>query len=324
MKLKRSLIVGGDLLLCCAHGYAQAKGARASVHIAYHNRTIYFPGTHESEPIWVKVSLTNTGKDTLRFKLADDRTFSVDFSIRTMKNRALAHTDEWIRKRSTHRPVYFREISLEPGESYSFVENVKHYLDVQSAGLYFLTLLFYPELKRERTGDEDHLASNTLTLEVQPAPAAAALGALPVSPPVGEVLQPQRLSPDRVIEYVLNARQKSHWERFFLYLDLAKMLSRDAGRSRRFNAESEAGRYNMIDTYKHELRQERVDKDIAAIPVEFRIEKTVYTATDAEVRVLEWFEYRDFREKKRFTYHLSSRDGIWYVHDYVVENLGTE
>lgn len=80
----------------------------------------------------------------------------------------------------------------------------------------------------------------------------------------------------------------------------------------------------MIDTYKHELRQERVDKDIAAIPVEFRIEKTVYTATDAEVRVLEWFEYRDFREKKRFTYHLSSRDGIWYVHDYVVENLGTE
>ena len=80
----------------------------------------------------------------------------------------------------------------------------------------------------------------------------------------------------------------------------------------------------MIENYKNELRQSTTDKDISTIPVEFRIERTTYTETQGTVTVLEWFDYRTFREKKRFTYYLASRDGIWRVYDYTVDNLGTE
>ena len=89
-------------------------------------------------------------------------------------------------------------------------------------------------------------------------------------------------------------------------------------------AESENGRFAMIENYKSELAQAKADKDIATIPVEFQIERTSYTATEGTVTVIEWFDYRTFREKKRFTYYLVSRDGIWRVVDYTVDNLGTE
>ena len=80
----------------------------------------------------------------------------------------------------------------------------------------------------------------------------------------------------------------------------------------------------MIDTYKHDLIQSRTDKDIAMIPIEFTIERTTYSTTEAKVTVIEWFDYTNFREKKRFTYNLASRDDIWTVYDYSVDNLGTE
>jgi hypothetical protein len=229
-----------------------------------------------------------------------------------------------MRKRNTNRQIYFREISLEPGETYSFIENLKDYIEITDPGILLVNALFFPELKRYSDNSELHILSNKLSLEIKPAPSAAALGSLPVSQASGEILQTKPIPPDQVIAYLLTARQKSLWEQFFLYMDLEKMISRDPSRNRRFKAESEAGRMEMIQIYKHELSQERVDKDIAVIPVEFKIEHTGYTDTQAEVKVIEWFEYSNFREKKRFTYFLTSKDGIWTVYDYVVENLGTE
>ena len=229
-----------------------------------------------------------------------------------------------MRKRNTNRQIYFREITLEPGETYSFIENIKDYIEINEPGIFLVNSLFFPELKRYSDNSEMHVISNKLSLEIKPAPSAAALGSLPVSPLSGEILQAKPIPPDQVISYLLTARQKSLWEQFFLYMDLEKMISRDPSRNRRFKAESEAGRMEMVEVYKHELSQERVDKDIAVIPVEFKIEHTGYTDTKAEVKVIEWFEYSNFREKKRFTYFLASKDGIWTVYDYIVENLGTE
>lgn len=307
--------------------FAQNAGSpvlKAEVSIRFYDRRIYYPGSGSSEPIFIQISITNNNSETFRFKLADDRSFSIDFGIITSKNRQLQHTVDWMRKRNTNRQIYFREISLEPGETYSFIENLKDYIEITDPGILLVNALFFPELKRYSDNSELHILSNKLSLEIKPAPSAAALGSLPVSQASGEILQTKPIPPDQVIAYLLTARQKSLWEQFFLYMDLEKMISRDPSRNRRFKAESEAGRMEMIQIYKHELSQERVDKDIAVIPVEFKIEHTGYTDTQAEVKVIEWFEYSNFREKKRFTYFLTSKDGIWTVYDYVVENLGTE
>jgi len=296
----------------------------ATVTMRFYNRTIYYPGNSPSEPVLVNITIANTSPETLRFKLADDHYFSLDFMAINTRNIPLDHTDKWLRSRSTSRQVYFRELSIEPGESYSFTENVKDYLDVASPGMYILDCRFFPELRRLSDDSEPSVASNRLTMEIKPTPGAAAVKILPVSPVTVEVLQPQPIPPDEVITYILTARQKSYWDQFFLYLDLEEMIKRDPARKRRFNQESENGRITMIENYKSELTQTKVDSEISTIPVEFNIERTTYSGTSGTVTVIEWFNYSTFSEKKRYTYNLVSRDGIWRVVDFTVDNIGTE
>ena len=42
------------------------------------------------------------------------------------------------------------------------------------------------------------------------------------------------------------------------------------------------------------------------------------------MKVLEWFKNDTFSEKKRYTYYVRQRDGIWQIYGYTVDNLGTE
>ena len=60
--------------------------SNASVAIKYYNRTIYYPGTADEAPVFVHITIKNNGAETLRFKLADDRSFSMDFNAYTVKN----------------------------------------------------------------------------------------------------------------------------------------------------------------------------------------------------------------------------------------------
>lgn len=309
--------------LCFAEAKKEDNNEK-QISIRFYAKSVYYPGNEDSEPIFVKVSITNSSAKAMRFKLADDRSFSIDFSLINTRNKDVLHNESWKRKRASNSQIYFREITLEQGETYSFVENIKNYVSLENAGVYVLKALFFPELKRLVDNTEEHFVSNALTLEVKPSPQALSLGGLPVSEATGEMLKPQAIPPDQVINYMLIARQKSLWQQFFLYMDVDRMIAKDSARGRRFQAESEMGRLTMIEIYKRDLSRAHIDKDIAAIPVEFQIEHTAYTNTEAQVKVLEWFQYRNFREKKRFTYYLSSRDGIWMLYDYLVENLGTE
>jgi hypothetical protein len=296
----------------------------ADFSIKLYDRTVYYPGNSPSEPILVNILIANNGTDTLRFKLADDHFFSLDFTLTDTRNQGLGHTETWLQIHSTNRKTFYREISIEPGEAYSFIENVKDYIKIDTPGMYILGCVFYPELENQGNADTTAFKSNKLSLEIKPSPGAAAAKILPFATKTQDILKAEAIPPDQVVNYMLTARQKQNWEQFFLYIDLEQMLSRDPARKRSYRNVSENDRFTMIENYKSELTQSRVDQDIVTIPVDFKIEKTSYTETEGTVSVLEWFKYPKFREKKRFTYYLSSRDGIWYVYNYTVDNLGTE
>jgi hypothetical protein len=325
-QVKQLFSVIAIFLLCATAAFSAGEDLLpgSDISIKFYDRRVYYPGDSASEPIFVQITIANSSPETLRFKLADQRSFSVDFSAANTRNLLLEHSEPWLRKRNSNGQIYFREVSIEPGESYSFIENVKDYLKIDNPGLYILDCAFFPELKHQTGDGEPCVRSNKLTLEVKPSPGPAAVKVLPVSPVTAEVLQAEAIPPDQVINYILIARQRSHWEQFFLYLDLEEMITRDPARNRRYRAESESGRMQMIDNYKSELSQAKADKDISTIPNEFKIERTTYGDTEGTVTVMEWFDYRTFREKKRFTYYLAAKNGIWKVIDYKVDNLGTE
>ena len=300
---------------------AQSRVQNAAVSIKFYDKTMYYPDAADSNPVFIHITVRNTGTDTLRFKLADDRMFSIDFNAYTIKNERLSQTEMLVRKRTTNQTVYFREIALEAGEEYSFVENLKEYLTVANPSVYHVDLTFYPELYRFR---DERITSNRLTLEVRPSPSAASSSSIPVEAGTVRILQPEAIPPDQVVERTIVARQKSLWDQYFLYMDVEGMLERTPSQKRRYRASSADERERMIDAYKSDLMQSRIDGDIVAVPERFQIEKTVYSKTEGSVVVTEWFNNRTYYEKKSYAYRLRQREGVWQIYDYTVVNLGTE
>lgn len=329
------------LLFVCAGAAYAAEADGVSVNIRYYDKKVYFA---EGDPIFILVTVANNSPDVYRFRLADDRVFSVDFDTRTRANRAVEAADVLERRRSTAGQVFFRDVSIEPGESFSFVENLRDYTKIQTAGSFIVQARLWPELlrtvdrqqavfKAAQTGAfQDNappaaaaLVSNRLALQVKPRAIPGDDG-LPIALDVetGAHLERDKLVPDQVVTWTLQARQKSQWEKFFLYLDIEKMIIRDGPRQRKWRAESEEGRQRMIANYRSELRKTTIDGDIAAIPMTFEIENTNYNANEGTVVVLEKFKTGDYIERKRYTYYLEKEDDYWSIVDYTVMNLGTE
>ena len=303
--------------------FAQNKNdfSKASVSIKYHNRAIYYPGNSADNPINVHITIKNEGTETLRFKLADDRMFSLDFNAYTVKNTRLPNTENLIEKRTSNTTVYFREIALEQGEEYSFIENLKDYINIENPSVYYLEMSFYPELYKSKFLS---INSNRLTLEVRPSPSAVSSSYIPVSAQTAEILKPEALAPDKIVEQTIIARQKSLWDQYFLYMDVESMLKRNPNLKKKYIKVSAEERERMIDSFKADLMQSRIENDIIALPEKFQIEKTTYTPTEGSVIVTEWFKYPNYSEKKSYTYKVRQREGIWSIYDYSVVNLGTE
>ncbi|MDR2510704.1 MAG: hypothetical protein LBC77_08690 [Spirochaetaceae bacterium] len=290
-----------------------------SVSIRYYDKKVYF---NEGEPVQILVTIANNSPEVYRFRIADDRAFSVDFDTRTRANRALEQADALERKRSGAGRIFFRDVSIEPGESFSFVENLRDWSKITNAGSFIVQARVYPELIKSSVPP---LSSNRLTLQIKGQAIKGEDGlAVALDMETGAVLQREKLPPDEVVGWTLRARQKSEWEKFFLYLDLEKMLSRDGSRQRRWRAESEEGRQRMIANYRTELQKSTIDGDLSSIPMTFDIERTVYGGNEGTVIVMEKFKTGDYIERKRFTYYLEKIDEYWTIVDYTVMNLGTE
>ena len=227
---------------------------------------------------------------------------------------------ELSRKRTTSRTVYFREITLESGEEYSFTENLKDYIKIETPAVYYFEVYFYPELYKTK---QNYIVSNRLSLDVRSAPTVAS-SKLSVSTATAEILKPEPISPDKVVEQTIIARQRDLWDYFFLYFDVEQMFMNNDVRETRYRNASEEDRIRMIENYKATLMQDRIDTDIVAIPESFFIERTEYSQTEGTVTVLEWFNEETFTRRKRYTYYVRQRDGIWQIYNYDVTNLESE
>jgi len=332
--MKKGFLVSLLILLVVAVSLAAETASTAGVDfsIRFFDRRIYYA---ESDPVYVQVTVTNNSPNTYRFKLADERVFSLDFDVRTTNNRPLEPADDLIRKRTQYRQIFFREIAVETGESFSFVEDMRGYVKINEPGSFVVSARIYPELYRPDAVVTNAAAgmatvvpvieSKRLSLNIRPAIIPGPDG-IPMEMDVatGAVLVREQLSPDQVVDYTLKARQRSQWEKFFLYLDLETMLSRDAVRRRKWTSESEEGRKHMIAQYREELRSSTTDGTISVIPYEYVIERTQYSGTEGSVTVLQRFKYSNFTEIKRYTYILNRKDDIWAIVDYSVIGLGTE
>ena len=324
--LKRFVFV--FLLVFIAQICLGADADKVAFEIRFHEKRIYYLNDRE-HPVSLEATLTNNSSETFRFKMAENRMFNFDFEVTTPTNILLDHAQEFSRARTSNQPVLYREISLEPGDTFGVVVTLNDFIEIPKAGLYSVQGAFYPELymrgpmKGEPPGGVEPLRSNLLTLSIRPEILVEEERAM-IEAETGKLILRQPLPPDEVVDYMLNARQRSQWEKFFLYLDLESLYVKNPGRAESYRRMSEENRRATIARYKQQLHSETVDVDILVIPSEYEIIQTRYTPLEAEVTVIEKFQYRDYVEVKRYTYFLERRDSIWVVTDYEIVNLGTE
>jgi len=308
--------------------HAQAAEALADTtgiefNIRFFDRRIYYT---ETAPVYIQITITNNSPNTYRFKLADERAFSIDFDTRTMTNRPLDGAASLLRKRTQYQQVYFREISMETGESFSFIEDLRDYVNLKQPGSFRVQARIYPELYRApAAGEAVSFESNYLNLNLRP-PVINGPDGLPLEMDIatGAVLVRQQLSPDQVVEYMLKARQLSQWDKFFLYLDLEAMLSREAVQKKKWLAENEAGRQRMVAEYRQNLQNSVIDGDINITPSRFEVERTEYNAYEGTVTVIARFKGSNVTEVRRYFYNLEKKNNIWTIVNYSMDKLGTE
>ena len=313
---KTSLII---LIAAISTFYGFAESVTGIVYsIRFYDKAIYFSDSR----IYVRAEIYNNSPETFRFKVSPQRVFNIDFEVRTLANEQLEHSEQFIIDRNSDQPLLYREVSLEPGERYAVVEDLTDYVSITKPGTYTFRSTYHPELDINTTTMA--LTSNYLALSIH-------VGTVVDDPETiidrdtGNVLQQQPLPPDEVIAYMLTARQKSDWNKFFLYIDIEGLYTQDRGNEESYTRRlSDSERREALRKYREALASETTTDDFLLIPTTYQITKTSYTPNEATVLVVEKFAYSDFTEVKQYTYYLRRRDTIWTLYNYEVQNLGTE
>ena len=289
----------------------------ADFSIRFYDKKIYFPDSS----IMIKAEITNTSSEHFSFKLAESRAFNLEFSAKTLKNRPVNPAEEYIIQRNPDQQVFYREITLAPGEQYSFIEDLTDFIEPLESGMYIVNAHFYPELNKSPSSQ--FIESNYLNLSIRPPAGVRELEAV-IDKETGMILQKNPIPPNEVVEYFIQARQKSEWDKFFLYLDVESIMLRNPELMQKYRSLSDEKRREMVSEYKEQMKQEIADEVILLIPEEYSILKTEYTLDRGTVLAELKFRYPGYMEVKEYTYYLSRKDKIWYIYNYEVRNLGTE
>ncbi|MDA3949738.1 MAG: hypothetical protein PF508_10995 [Spirochaeta sp.] len=314
----KQLLLPGLLVFLLAATHAPAQ--QLSVTTRLHNEEIYFPDS----VIELYITIENETARTHRFQLADDRAYNLEFVMRDESNAPVEAEEDGIIPGELNQ-VFYRTISLEPGDRFSFVERLTDYVTPNRPGLYTLETRFYPELIS--VADQDVLVSNPVTVSIRPGETPERRTQERFVAVAEQQLQRRQLPPDETVSYMIEARRQGNWDRFFLYLNVEKLFRQSDARDRRYTrGASEAAQREMLDEYRQELRNasEPADTALTVVPDSYRIIETSYRPTEGTVVAELNFDFDRYRERKRYTYQLERRNGFWEIIGYSVTNLPNE
>ena len=274
----------------------------------------------QNDEIYINVKIFNSSDDEAVCLIAHDKRFSLDFQMVTMRNRSIEHSKEYIISFHKVQPVFNSHIRLASDEGYIYKVRLNDYFDLNRTGQFFIKCLYYPDLKLNNS-IKNVIYSNQLSVNIRPTGIKEEIIEEQESVEQEKRFYVTKRPPDEVVDFMLNARMKSEWEKYYLYLDLEKLiLTNNNFRQKYVKADSEKQR-ELITKYKEYLKKNTID-EISFLPTKFEIIKTEYTEGRGKVDVLIYFKYQQYNEKKYYTYFLNKKGNIWYIYSYEVMNLG--
>jgi len=305
------------IILSTFHVYA-AEYNKIDFSIRYFDKKIYYPGDN----VQIKASIINNSPEEFIFSLSENKIFNIKLNVKTMNNQLLDPSEAFIINNSRNSNTFYRQIALDPGEEFSFIVDLKDYTQISKPGMYIVDGMFTADLNNP---GEFLLISNRLPLSIRPSSTEKEFTEF-LDYETGEILKANPIPPDEAVKYMLEARQKSIWPRFFLYLDILELMLLDSNVRRQYERSTEEEQQILIRNFKEQMEHERLqsDQSIVIIPSDFEILHTSYSAENATVIVREEFLQTGFTAVKSYTYYLHRKDGIWKIYNYEVKNIGTK
>lgn len=280
----------------------------------------------ENDEIFINIKIINNSEKQISSTIASDKKYSFDLQMVTIQNRTVEHNRDYYISFHKTQPIFNSLIVLEPQESYTYRIKLNDFFDLKRIGQFFIKGFYYPNLK---IGPKQSvvLTSNTLTINIRPATIDYKITDEKINLEKEKKLFAEKRPPDEVIKYMLDARMHKEWDKFFLYLDLKKLVQTNKYFKERYNKASEEAKLEIIDQYKEFLKdpeKNQSDKYISYLPHKYDIINTQYTKGDGKVDVVISFKYLEYIEQKYYTYFLHKVGNIWLIYNYEVLNMPTQ
>ncbi|MCF7939754.1 MAG: hypothetical protein K9L68_14245 [Spirochaetales bacterium] len=310
-------------------------GDSVTLSLRLYNKQIYF----EDSTVEMLAEIRNEGSKEFSFQLAEEHMLNLDIELKTARNRR-----DRIERKSPPwndiRPILYREMTLKPGERFSFHLRLSRYYELDESGTYYLRAAFYPSMinsiihgasYQRRSGEEfseqQAVFSEWLPITIEPGSSSGFpqedLQELAKSE--APILTARSMPPDEVVEYTLKARQNENWNKFFLYMDIEKIYRQTDEHDDLYRYSSQEERTRLLDEFKSLLKQEKIDNGAISLkPLDFDIIQTTYQDRKGEVLAKVRYGYPNYTETKWFRYTLERITGIWYITGYTVETRTTE
>ena len=356
MESVKQAVLCALLLIVGVVGQAQSVTPDVQFSLRYYNKEIYT--NDPDQAILLQVGLRNQGTSPVWFSLPSQPVFQLALTVLPAGRTGLAlpPADKFNENRFNNQPVFFRDVSILPGEEFNYTINLRDFVAINDPGVYTVSGMFYPSLLPEFQGargqtlrtsgtesrssptgtwasmadtpvgavDDTVLKSNVLTLTVRPTLPAGSASTLRenLDQATQDYLKREALAPDAVVTYLLLARQNQEEAKFFLYLNAEALYKRAPQFRRTYLASSEEQRQRTLTEFQDELW--RREETLAKVPSAFEILTTNYSAREATVTARLKFDAGDYLETREYKYALQKNAGFWEIYDYQVRNLGTE
>jgi hypothetical protein len=265
------------------------------------------------------VKISNKETTPYSSLMAQDKRYPFDFELISLQNKQQQHSADYSNFFNRVQPVFHSVVRLEENEGYTYRVLLNDYFDMNITGQYILKCIYYPEMKLSNSPDNTAVKSNSITLNIRPADSDEQFIQEYIVAEKEKSLIMEKKSPDEVVDYMLNARINGEWEKFFLYIDLDKMICADITFGKRYKKADSDMQQEILKEYKEYLKKDKIN-EISYLPCKFEIIKTEYTAGSGKVDAFVMFKEHDYVDKKYYTYFLKKQDDKWKITNYTVSN----
>lgn len=272
-----------------------------------------------NEDIYIDVKLSNKEETPYSSLIAQDKRYSFDFELTSLQNKQQKHSAEYSNFFNRVQPVFHSVVRLEENEGYTYRILLNDYFDMNITGQYILKCVYYPEMKLSNSVNNTVVKSNSITLNILPTNSDEYFIQEQIAAEQEKSLVMEKKAPDEVVDYMLKARINGEWEKFFLYIDLDKMISADITFGKRYKKADSDKQQEILREYKEYLKKDKIN-EISYLPCQFEIIKTEYTAGSGKVDAFVMFKEHDYIDKKYYTYFLKKQDDKWKITNYTVSN----